>query len=482
MNAVSVSPEPTARPRAVRSVLTAAAIGLAGAITAYLTTVSPQLAATVVLAILVVCLYARSLLAGLTALWVLWLVIPMIRRVFELTSGYQNADPLSLLPFLATGLIGGHIIVTGSFSRRAKLIMAAPIAGWLVGVPAGLKVPASDGFALFAYVSCLTAFALGYHERPRQLKKLSLYRALILASPVLAAYGITQYFLPLTSWDDSWLKNTASTFDTVGSPQKGHIRVFASLNSPGTLAVILGLAVICYLASRRITLASVVGLVIVLVGLGLTYVRSSWLATIVSAFVFVLVSRGAALRRVLPIAAVLVLALPVLGNSNATVAAVVGRADTFGSLGGDTSANARLATPTQLALPLLFLPLGVGLGQAGEASRLGQGQGLRASDNGYLALLYQTGPFGTLLVLAGMFAAFSSSTRMALRRGAPRGDVLVFVLLAFGLVALLSGDYLYGVSGAIFWYLLGSAVASEETKADVVTPVSRSALPAHAPA
>jgi O-antigen ligase len=353
--------------------------------------------------------------------------------------------------------------------------MAAATAGWVLGIPNGLHAMQSAAFALVAYVGAVTAFAIGYQERPRKLQDLTLYRVLMFAVPAVAVYGLMQYFFVTPGWDKQWL--TTVDFVTANGPQAGHPRVFSLLNSPGTCAAVLGLALVCYLITRRVTLASVTAALLVVACLSVTFVRSTWFAVVVAMLAFVLASRGTALKRVGPLVAVVVLAFSVLSGANGTAGAVVDRVSTFGSLSSDTSANARLDTPAALVPIAIYAPLGEGLGQAGESARLGASPLLRNSDNGYLALIYQTGPMGFVLVLGAALVAFSSSVRMAFRRGARRGDLLVFTLLTFEFIDLLSGDALYGLLGVIFWYLLGVAVSSEEDRVDIEDRAPAAARP-----
>jgi len=463
---IGSAPRPAlANPVAVLA-LAAFAVVTAAA-TAYLTTSSLRTAATMVLLLVVIGAYVRSRRAGLIAMWLVWMFSPGLRRILTLAEAgqYSNADPLALLPFLATGLMGFEAIRSGVFSTRAKWIMGLAAAGWALGLPAGLHSLNSAVFAFVAYVTGVTAFAIGYQERPRKLHDLTLYRVLIFAVPAIAIYGLIQYFVVMPGWDGLWL--TTVDFVTANAPQAGHARVFSLLNSPGTCAAVLGLGLVCYLITQRVTLASVTAVVLVVACLSVTFVRSAWFAVVVAMLAFVLASRGTALRRVIPLVAVIVLAFSGLSSANGTAKAVIDRVSTFGSLSSDTSANARLDTPTALVPIAISTPLGAGLGQAGESARLGASPFLRNADNGYLALIYQTGPMGFLLVMGAALLAFSSSVRRAFRRGARRGDLLVFTLLTFEFIDLLSGDAFYGVLGVAFWYLLGVGVSAEEDRVDV---------------
>jgi O-antigen ligase len=150
-----------------------------------------------------------------------------------------------------------------------------------------------------------------------------------------------------------------------------------------------------------------------------------------------------------------------LSVSEGTLDAFVGRVSTFGALGTDVSAEARQEGARALAPQILRAPLGYGLGSTGEATRLAGGEGVRAVDNGYLSLAYQVGISGALLVLAGLFVATWTSARSALRVDPDRSAVTLTAIFAFFIVLLLFGDQLYGLPGAILWYLVDAALARQ---------------------
>src|SRR4051812_40899109 len=78
---------------------------LGGCVLGVCTVVSPQLGCAVALVAMVAVLYATSPSVGLLALWAVWLLTPGLRRVFGLLGPYQQNDPLSLAPFVATGAV-----------------------------------------------------------------------------------------------------------------------------------------------------------------------------------------------------------------------------------------------------------------------------------------------------------------------------------------------------------------------------------------
>src|SRR5919204_1929863 len=152
-------------PRQGLSTLSALALGIAlAACVAYLTLVSLQAACTVCVCLLIVGVYARSRSVGMALLWGFWLLAPLIRRLFGLQGPYISADPLALAPFLATAGCAALELAIGGISRRALIVMGAALAGYVLGIPAGIHSTSSMIFSLFAYGSAVGALALGYRE------------------------------------------------------------------------------------------------------------------------------------------------------------------------------------------------------------------------------------------------------------------------------------------------------------------------------
>jgi hypothetical protein len=429
--------------------------------TAWLSLRSLQLGATVVLLVLGVGLHRVNRAAGLTVVWVVWLLAPWLRRVLALESPISGSDPLALAPFLLTGCIVLAEIHAAKLSRFATGTLIVVAVGYLIGVPAGMGEPASVAYALLAYLVAAGCMVIGYRE-PDRLEGLTLRTVLVYALPWLALYSVLQYVGPLPSWDDAWVASVSTTLNSIGAPDGEHIRVFGTLNSPGTFANVLGIGAVCLFASRRLGPLKVLALAAVLAGLALTFVRGAWLSMIAAAAIIVFASRGRASWRVVVVGGLIAVALVGLASRGGTGATIVGRADTLGSLGTDTSAQARVATPLELVPEAVTSVVGHGLGSAGEASRLGGPSDLRNTDNGYLSLLYQTGPVGFLLVIGAALAAMLRAIGNLRRRGNDAIDVLVAGLIGYFVVGLFGGDLLYGITGMAFWYLLGIGIRRSE--------------------
>ncbi len=443
----------------------AAAVVLA-ALVAY----SPQLALTVVIVVLGYCLHLADRRAAFAYVWIVWLLVPGIRRVLGL-DGFVEADPLSVAPFVLTLVVAALELTRGEQPPAARRVPGLVIAGWLVGLPAGLAIsPEAALYNLIAYSAAAGAYLIGFNEPARRVSELTLVRALAVGGPILAAYAAAQYLVGLTPWDEAWLESVDVI--TFGAPEEGKVRVFGTLNAPGILAGVLALALLWTLCRRRFSAPVAVGAAVTALALTLTYVRASWISLAVAIVVLCAISgvRGLS-RAALPVAAV-VAAVLALAPVSPTAAAVVDRFDTLSALGDDTSAQARSSTWTTLVPEAASRPGGHGLGTAGEGSKLAGASPLRASDNGYLSLLYQAGPAGALLVLAGLIAALRAAGRRAWprRRELSEGAFLLSAI-ALILVFMVSGDHFYGVIGVVLFYLLGAGAGAlwrdqEEEAAD----------------
>ena len=431
--------------------------------TAAVTMRSVQLGCTVVLVVLAAGLAVPSPRAALVVVWLAWLLTPGLRRVL---GPYLAADPLALAPFLMTGAVVLVELSRTRMTRSAWRLVLVAAAGYGLGLATGVAAsPPAAAFALVASLVAVGSFVLGYAERGAEAA--TLRWVLLAALPVVAGYGLLQY-VALPQWDRAWLDVT--NFVVAGAPEDDRVRVFATLNSPGTFAMVLTLGVLAHLTRRRIGPAGLAGLVPLLAALALTYVRSAWVALVAGLLAFLVAGRGRALGRVALITALLVGGFAVVAAGSPTGEALTGRLTTFGALGQDTSAQERLATPGRIVPVALANPLGAGLGQAGEASRLAEGGGtFRYTDSAYLSLLLQVGPAGFLLVL-GVLAAGVRRAWQGVRRGGGPVDQFILAVFALYAVAMVAGDLLFGVTGIVLWYLVGLAVRRGELRAEREQP------------
>jgi putative inorganic carbon (hco3(-)) transporter len=432
--------------------------GAAAIVLAWALTLSLQAACSFVLVVAVVALYQHDRRWGIAAMFAVWFLAPGLRRLLGTITGYVDNDPLSLAPFLATGAVAALELVRFHVPSRIRHILLIAAAGFALGLPLGLVAgPRSAVYAFVAYLAGIAGAVLGLGESG-SVQDSMLRRILLFGLPPIAAYAILQHVLPLPSWDQAWIDATG--FSSIGIEEGGDVRVFASLNSPGTLAALLGLSLLCYLTIHRARVVTIAGAALLAVALSLTFVRSAWVALIVAGLAHVLASNGRSARLVLGSGAVIVAATLALAPVSSTAQAVLNRFTSITDFRGDTSSNERRATLSGTLPTAAQAPLGHGLGTAGEASKLTGDSFLRAPDNGYLGLMYQVGPFGFLLVMAAIAIVVRAAWKGARARASGQElRLLLFAMLVYLLVLLTAGDEFYGSHGVIFWFIAGQVLA-----------------------
>jgi hypothetical protein len=435
---------------------------LVGGATAFLIAaalmVSVQVATAFTLVALVIALHQYNRQWGIIAVFAFWFIAPGLRRVLGLMTGYLDSDPLSLAPFLATSAVAGLELLRFHVPTVIRRVLLAVGGGFALGLPVGLvSGPSSGIYAFIAYLAAVSAAVLGVGERT-SARESTLRRVLLYGVPPVAAYAVYQHVVGLPLWDKEWVE--ASQFGSIGISEGEPIRSFATLNSPGTLASLLGLSLLMFLTVHRMRLLTAAALVTVCVAISFTFVRSAWLALIVAGLAHVIASRGASARVVFGTAAVIVVAAVALSPVSPTAHQVVQRFQTVKNLGADTSANERQATFSDTLPIAARAPIGHGLGTAGEATKLKGDSLLRAPDNGYLALMYQVGPVGFLIVVAALGYILVAAWNGA-RDRAPGQDLrlALFALFVYLLVTLAAGDEFYGSHGIILWFIAGQVMA-----------------------
>jgi hypothetical protein len=418
------------------------------------TAVSFQAGLTVVSIALVAAASIRSRRLGLAALWTLWFLAPFLRRVLDLTETTNGPDLLAIAPFVATGIVGLIEYTRRPLSGRAWVVPAVATGGFLIGVPQGFGDTAPLAFGLGTYVAGLAGFFIGYSEDLQAGQPLDLERLLLLLVPLVALYAIYQSLFPLPAWDDHWLKTV--DIAPFGSKENGNFRTFGTLNAPGALGAVLAVFGALCLAGRRITPYVVIVAAIGMAGMALTYVRSAWLALVFAMLLTAVLGRGRYIGRVLGLATLVLALILALGPHSTIGAQVVQRATTLGELGTDTSAQARLDTTSKVLPVAIRAPIGAGLGAVGQARKLSAvPDKFTFPDNGYLAILYQTGPLGFLMIVGSLVgvAVWSMTGPLAARWRSLR----LTALIALGTLLFLEvgADVLYGVTAPMAWYFAG---------------------------
>lgn len=429
--------------------------------------IDPSAAAQIAQAVVALLLVLAFLVAhrrspgwGMAVVWLSWLFAPFIRRVIEYAFVPGERDILSLVPFALTGLAALFALRRQMPVRRAWWVVLLAAGIFLIGVPAGLSQPLALAYAVVSYGSVLVAAAIGWTEAVEEPRRPlgSLGSILLITLPVIAVYAIVQYFLPaLLPWDALWAET--SGIRSLLTPEEGRLRTYATLNSPLPAAAALGVALLVWLRKEGLSYVEVAAGVLGGIAFALTYVRSAWVGLGVAVVVLLVATRDRTTALRTAAASAVALGILVVGYGTPTVQAVIARIFSIAAVDTDVSARDRRDLIDEV-LPETANPdsaLGHGLGQAGLASDMGGSTPLASADNGYLAILYQSGPIGLALLIVTLAILLFLAARST-RRGVP-GAPLQLALVFFFIVLHFFNDALYGMRGAMFWYVAGRILA-----------------------
>ena len=413
-------------------------------------------------------LYRRGPGGYIEFAWWLWHFSPGIRRIVDYRlGGYEPQNPMSLTPFLVSGLAIAGVLRHLPELRRLRFMpwgvaAVAVLYGYFLGLLRVGPMPATH-----ALVAWLVPLAFGLYcamNWPRYPEaQAAMRRAFLLGSLVLAVYGIAQFVDP-PAWDRIWM--VGSRMYSVGRAFPYEVRVFSLVNGPLPFATILVAGLFIALSGRG--LWRVASLSLGTIALLLSLVRSVWVAGLLGLLVYLAALPGRAARPLivtglLTLGAIGLVSLAVPDEvAGPTITIVRDRILTFNDVSHDISFKARASFLDDIAGVVLEEPLGHGLGSTGVSSTLsGEGDGIRDFDNGVLAVLYSLG-----WVAGGAFlAAAAGIVLLALPRREPVEDVTAKAARAVAVTSLIlaiGANVFEGVSAAVLWGFAGLVVASHQ--------------------
>jgi O-antigen ligase/polysaccharide polymerase Wzy-like membrane protein len=402
-------------------------------------------------------------------LWYLWFVTPLVRRLIDYQSGWNEQSPVLLTPLLATGVCLLTLLRHLPKLARGSLV---PFAMTLVALPIPLLIgmlTVGPAASVYSALTWLVPLALGYHFAVQPERYPGFARATQSAfawgALGMGIYGILQFVHPMP-WDQFWMLN--SGMGSIGQPIAYQVRVFSTLNSPLPFAVTM-LAALLILLTRRPLVHWVVGAP-AYVSFLLSLARTAWLAWVIGVLTYAAYLSGRARMRVLSLAGAFVVVLVLLLALGTVVEPIKARFQSLGELQEDVSYNERATLYVDYARNIIAAPLGQGLGYTGGATRLASQEGARDLDSGIIDIFVSLGWVGALLVGFGMVTMV---LRLLRRREAPDDH---FAAAARGIVlgllgAILSLNTLAGLAGAVFWGALGLALAAQTQHAGRNAPI-----------
>ncbi|MFD2672718.1 O-antigen ligase family protein [Marinicrinis sediminis] len=389
----------------------------------------------------------------------IWAITPEVRRVMDWSvDTYHPMSYISIAPLLV--MCYGSLILIKEWrklQRHVQHVFMLLVVVLVYGVALGLSAPFPALFALLNYAAPLLLLPYMHITKPNASEKrlwIQLYGLLAIG---VSIYGIMQYIYA-PAWDVFWMEH--ADMGSIGKPEPFEIRVFSTLNSPGPAASFLTGALFPMLVERKWRPLGWAGVLIVLAGLGLTLVRSSWLALIVMILVYACLSplrkKVRLLSALFVIIMLMMIGAPLLPGSEG----VTERVATLGDIESDHSYMERMDFARELVPLIKHDPLGRGLGTTGTGTKLANGGELGefgVFDNGWGALLLTFGVPGTLVWTGCLLFLLWKS--MQIRTGVEPTRtpyaMMSAAMIAAAIVTLMFENSLTGLTALYTWFYIG---------------------------
>jgi hypothetical protein len=401
-------------------------------------------------------------------LWT-WFLTPLLRRIIDWRFGFQDQNLVLLAPFLVTAVAA--ITVVREF-RQAPRSQLAPYllccAGIFYGFSVGLirwflhnSEAESVGSIVYGLFLWLAPLLFGMHLCLRW-QSYEAHRSAILASfkwgvLLLGAYGIYQYVAP-PAWDTAWLEGLPGRWETqsFGRPFPYEIRVWSTLNSPGTFAAMMfpGLILLLVTKTRMKALIAAAGFGAFLLSL----VRTGWLAWVLAILLLAISQRSGVIRRVsliillLPVGLIPILLVPKFQQT------IEDRMATMTDLNHDGSLNDREMMYKRVTAEMLSNPSGVGLLNGSTFS-----VDAMPLDSGFIQTALMLGFVGTAFYASGIVVCLAGMVRRRNLSAGPADEFagassVIFVVMLFELVG---SNVFVNFFGFTLWIFYGLWSASK---------------------
>jgi hypothetical protein len=397
--------------------------------------------------------------AHLQAVLALFSFAPFLRRIVDLSAGFDPgglmvAAPLlallAPLPELRELTVPGRPPVKG----LAPLFVFAACVLYcvLLTVSQGeMAQAASNGIKWFAPVTYAAALYRRAREAPQILDDAA--SAFLVILPITGLYGLYQYIDPPT-WDRYWLVNASIT--SAGLPAPFEVRTFSTEHAPAAFATFTAAGLLLVYVLRNSWLARLAMAPAVL-ALALSLYRTAWMS-LAAGFLFCLLmpaTRGRAGGAIALLAGAIVAALAFTPFGDV----LADRFATFGNASNDGSGQERLAEFAYLwSLP------GGGLFGIGFQS-VDTGSAGAVPVDGMFAVCWSCmGIVAGLICLGVLFYTIAAATAPAFRNGSRESVVLG--ALGFGwLVQLPLACIASGELGFLFWTTTALAISMPQARA-----------------
>ena len=388
----------------------------------------------------------------------LFCFVSLVRRLIDLQAGWNPSNPVLLTPYLCSLLaIAGlfrywlrpHPRYIGAFLCLLLCIAYGVVLAMFEG---RMKAALVDALK-WSFGPIFAVYILSEADRHAQLRRV-IEPCLIWAGAAMGIYGIVQYtVLPL--WDAEWMRNVAEIgLDSIGVPEPFAVRVFSTMNSPGSLGMMLMAGIV--LALKRGVMVTASTVPPMLIGLALCQYRSLWAATALAVVLVALPRRAA-----LPSANILALVVMGIVAFSAVIAdprirePLVRRADSLTALKSDESLRVRLAQYVELTRNDRLVA-GEGLAISGASRRLDKGR-VEAIDGALIEICRGMGVIVGTAFLLSIFVLVGSLLFLPLTCAREIYYDRAIVIATF--IQLPMGSVHTGELGFCAWMFLGFGLA-----------------------
>lgn len=404
-------------------------------------------------------LYLRYPVLYIGFTWWIWFLTPLVRRLIDQHSGWQDPSIVLLAPPLVTMICAITLLRhLPSAHLRGGLPFLLCLASVLYGFLVSLVQNPLVG-SVVALLNWLPPLLFGFHLfinwQHYPAYRQNIQRTFLWGVLVMGAYGVWQY-LTAPEWDRFWLINT----DTLvfGTPEPLGIRVWSTMNSPQPFAAVMMAGLILLLSNRETLkfIATGAGYLSFLLSLA----RTGWLSWMVGLLVYTSSLKPHLQMRLFATLIIMIVLVVPLASIEPLSSEIMPRLASFSETKTDGSYQARVKGYSALLGDAFTEVVGQGLGFELESSNLG------SQDSGILTLLFSLGWLGTIPYVAGitllLYTVFQGAEARFDEFASAARAIAVGIFAQMGLnVAML------GVVGMVLWGFLGIALAASRYHAQV---------------
>ncbi len=401
---------------------------------------------------------------------VLWVLNPELRRLYDLYFGFSQVQFIAVLPLLSLTPHAWQLLFRGGWRRLPRMLAIAAWV-WIGAFAYGLVTAFLSGNVLpgvYEFITFIYPLGIGLwvaaDDAPFVLAYKRLTSVIFALATFTSIYGIYQYVIA-PPWDCYWLKEVIATGSTsFGRPAPFEIRVWSTLNDPGSFSLFLAVALLFVLP--ELTLRRPLLLLQVpfwFIAFGLTLVRTGWLMFAIGTAFYLVLSPGRAKVLVtFSIAAAMIVGivavLPAVIGNDTMLTSLITRFSTLQNLDEDESRQERQALYSYAPQIILGAPFGAGLGIVGGATRLGSSGTTTDFDSGWLARSLEMGLPGLALYIVPQVLLFGTAFQVWLRGRSEKDTVMqsVAAIAAAHFAAFVLLEFAHDANGLptmAFWLI-----------------------------